>query len=951
MTLFSRLFTKTPPPRTLDGRIAAAAVQSESSDADSVLADREEALRFAAIGQLQFGDELLALAGLDRSEPTHAVPSSAQRLAQQRLVQLIETHAFEFDRLCVKGADATALLSVAALSGQPAHIETAINFINDVEFLCALACAGPTAKLRQLAAEHIHDPEHLRRVLRDVRGKDKNVYKIIKTKCDLLHAQEKRAAQTQADISAVCDSLQRLTHKPFDALFVPTLEHLDTQWQTLTAEAPPELQVRATQAIEACRDIVTKHVQLLARQAAEAAAIASAEPQRHAVLNELRSIIAHLYSIEAIAPSELNDYIDRVTAQRARCIERWIDTTRYQAADPADTITLDRLTTAVSGLLHLIAHAGTLQQQTTAFEQAATETDLAARSRDLKEMLVASQWLIDAKPAQVDTAVRLLQEWTTARADKEAAAAAALRNIGGLIRKASGAIKDGRSRQAAGIRRAIEEKIAAMQPLPTHLSVQLQQLDEKLDELQDWKNYAVAPKRVQLIESMEALIGSKENPDRLADHIKRLQEEWKALTKGSGERSEADWERFHQAAQAAYQPCREHFAAQAQIRHDNLELRKALLAKLRDFNSAQNWEDPDWKEIARALRLARQEWQRHTPVDRASNKPIQESFDALMHTAQSRLDAEYARNIEHKKALISQAKQLIDAQESRKAIDEMKRLQLAWREVGIVPHFQEQPLWEEFKQQCDGIYENSRRQYTAFVSELEDHKIKALDLCAAAERLAGLTGPQILEGLKQLPQLREEFAAVGELPKDSTHALNNRFQRALKQLEANAAQQHTLDRERSWSDFLEAGNQIRLQRLATIENAAAAQLQASARATREFIDGVTQWPKGGLQAIQHELTRAASTDIALNETALRTLCIRAEILTDTATPSEDQSLRRNYQVQRLVQTMGQGTQADPQQMTALTFEWITVGATPTPIYLQLLDRFNQCRSKARRLFS
>jgi hypothetical protein len=321
-----------------------------------------------------------------------------------------------------------------------------------------------------------------------------------------------------------------------------------------------------------------------------------------------------------------------------------------------------------------------------------------------------------------------------------------------------------------------------------------------------------------------------------------------------------------------------------------------------------------------------------------------------MNTLQARLEAEYASNITRKKTLISQVRGLLDSEDSRKAIDEMKRLQSGWKSVGIVPHFQEQPLWEEFKKHCDAVYENSRRQYTAFVAGLEGNKDKALALCVAAEQLSEMSGAEILEGLKKVPQLREEFAAVGELPKDSSHDLNGRFQRALKQLEANVGRQRMLDQERGWNNLLEAGNRIRLYRLAMSENGDAVELEGVRQALRDFINGVQQWPKGGLQAVQHELTRTPSNDVALNEIALRTLCIAAEILTDATTPSEDQPLRRNYQVQRLMQGMGQGIKADAQQMDALVFEWITVGATGTAVYDALLSRFKHSRLKAQRLF-
>jgi hypothetical protein len=102
-------------------------------------------------------------------------------------------------------------------------------------------------------------------------------------------------------------------------------------------------------------------------------------------------------------------------------------------------------------------------------------------------------------------------------------------------------------------------------------------------------------------------------------------------------------------------------------------------------------------------------------------------------------------------------------------------------------------------------------------------------------------------------------------------------------------------------------------------------------------------PQGGLEAIKSELAREDGSDLAANEAALRTLCIRAEILSGIPTPPEDQGLRRDYQVQRLIQNMGQGITADEAQLDTMVIEWIGVGPTEEVTYTPLLERFKRCR--------
>ena len=560
----------------------------------------------------------------------------------------------------------------------------------------------------------------------------------------------------------------------------------------------------------------------------------------------------------------------------------------------------------------------------------------AQRLRELEERAAAT--------AAVEQA-RVLDAQQRAQAEKQGAEELALRQIGGLLRKALGALNEGGTGRAAGLRRAIEEKLPSAPPLPAYLASQLQRLDTKLNELKDWKSFSVTPKRLELMEDMEALVGSTLDPPMLADRIKGLQEEWRTLSKGAGENLEADWQRFHEAAQKAYQPCREHFEAQGLVRQENLQRREALLARLAAFEAGHNWEQPDWRTVIRALRESKQQWRQYSPVDRAPGKALQETFAALTSSLQSRLDAEYARNVKQKQGLIERAGQLVGSEDSRQAIDAVKDLQQKWRTVGPVPRETDHPLWEEFRQQCDAVFQKRQQEFSDYTAALQTNKSNAISVCEELEKIAALSGPELLLGARSLPDLRAAFEAAGEFPRGDARGLRGRFERALERCEESIAQQQARDAERRWDDLFEAANRVRAYRLAVVRQADVSERDALRQAAESHVASVDRWPKGGLEAIKHELAREDSSDVAANETALKMLCIRAEILTDRPTPPEDQPLRREYQVQRLIQTMGQGIAADEAQLDTMAIEWAAVGPTEGAAYERLLNRFRRCRQR------
>lgn len=573
-------------------------------------------------------------------------------------------------------------------------------------------------------------------------------------------------------------------------------------------------------------------------------------------------------------------------------------------------------------------------------EQAAA--DAAVEARRLREQAAEASAAAAAEQAQ------RLAEQKRAQSEEQQAERQAFRGIEELIRKARGALSDGNTSRTAGMRRAIDEKLASSPPLPAHLASQIQQLDRQLEELKDWKSFSVAPKRIQLIEEMESLVGSPLDPQTLADRIKRLQDEWRTLSKGAGENAEADWQRFHDVAQKAYQPCSEYFAAQALVRQENLQRRDALLARLGQFESEHDWERPDWQAVTRILRETKQAWRDCSPVDHKAGRQQQARFTAVATSLQGRLDTEYARNRKQKEALIERAQALLAGDDGRKAVDAAKALQQQWQAVGAVPREADQRLWTEFRRHLDAVFEKRQQESVAFAAGLENNKTQAIALCEQVEKIASLEGAELLGSAAALAGLRSAFEALGEFPRADARALRNRLDQGLDRCRKAIARQHARDAERDWNDLFEAADQVRAYRLAVARGLDVPQLDALKEAAEARIAAVRRWPKNGLATLQEGLgqgTDGRSADLAANEAALKLLCIRAEMLTDTPTPPEDQTLRREYQLQRLVQSMGQGIRADETQLDTMAIEWIRVGPVEDATYASLLQRFRRCREQ------
>jgi hypothetical protein len=855
MKLFPSLFRKpAPTPPTLDERIATLSAAAPDLLVGTALGGDEEGLRVAAVVRLPDGDALRTIAGFSAKTDGAgtAYPPAVQRAAQSRIAQLIDAGTVDFSAFCDRAENRSAMFAVAALCKDTGRLPRALAAIDDPAQIAELVRGSPSSRLRQLAAERVEDPAEIRQLLKQIRDKDKGVYKILKQKHDVLLAEERKAAQLASEVSALCESLERHSHRAYDSLYTPAFEQLIVRWRLLGTQPAAPMEQRALQAIDRCREVIAAHLREVDQQAAEQA--------------------------ERQAAREANE-----RAQQAA---------REAAAAQAD-------------------------------DEARIQREAAAL-REAEEAL---------------------------RAEKRAAEEQLFRRIGGLIRNANEALGAGNTQRAAGLRRAIDEKLSAAPAAPTYLTRQLQQLDDKLRELKQWKDYAVAPKRIELIAEMESLIGSNEDPKVLADRIKSLQQEWRTISKGILSDAPAEWERFHQASQTAYQPCREYFEAQAALRRGNLENRKAVLERLAAFEAAQDWENPDWPLVASVLREAPQEWRRYFPVDREVNRTLQGDFDASMGRLQARLDAWYEGNVADKQVLIKRARHLLTQEDSRDAIDAVKRLQALWKETAAAPRDQEQSLWSEFREVCDAVYQKRQQAYAEYTVGLEANKEKALALCKEAERVAQLSGKDLIEEGAKFPEWRNAFEALGEMPRAEARSLHDRFERAIDLCRAQIAEQHLRDAEQTFTNLVEAGRRIQAYGWAVAQDAAASEREELKQAAENLIASIQHWPKGGLQAVKEAFAKAggmADAGTEARERSLRLLCIRAEIHSDTPTPSEDEALRREYQVQRLIRGMGQGVHVDDGDWDAMMLEWIRVGAVSPAVHEGLHGRFMRCREKRHR---
>lgn len=403
-------------------------------------------------------------------------------------------------------------------------------------------------------------------------------------------------------------------------------------------------------------------------------------------------------------------------------------------------------------------------------------------------------------------------------------------------------------------------------------------LSARLRDLRGWRTFAEAPKREALCERMEALAEEPLEAPVQADEVRSLRAQWNELGPVASRRDRNLLGRFDSAAEKAFEPCRAHFAAQAERRSFNLEQRRAIVEVLEDYVDNRRWEGGDWFGVERVLRTARSEWRSYYPVDRRGGRDVEARFNELTGAVHDVLKGQWDANTERLEGIIAEAASVRQSDDHvGDRIESLKRLQQRWKDTGPVPRRVSQRLWRRFRDECDPVFEEreTRREERA-----EHFRQVADDVDAVLAELKGLAGDDALDRAA-LTAVRERVAALTPLPRRMQRSVDNALSAAARSLarrEAEGERQAELD----W-----------LSRLEELDRA----FEPAART-----DGLDAWRESAGDLAEMFAERLDGDGEEAEDP--HQLTVAAEIEAEAPSPEADQNLRLALQIERINGDLG-----------------------------------------------
>lgn len=797
----------------------------------------------------------------------------------------------------------------------------ALKKIHSEDDLINVACQSSSPTIRLAATEKVYSPDKLLILSKQLRGRDKASYRLVKDRLTLEN--EKRAKQKEniQIREALLSAIESLASKSYFPQYPQKFALLKKQWSEIEVQyRSSELEQRFQQASLLCQALVEE-------KRAE-------EHQQQERLAAAEELITTCETLE----SEIEDFNQNIQSEQIDipAISALIKTQqiRWKAAEELTKASADvaqRYHNATSYFKLAIQAYQQYKSHEEQLKQLLSGEQSLAQLNELKTLLQNIAWpQARYKPELLDRAAEALgNEKKTLEANKRGSQQN-LKAIQTKLEQLNAAIEAGSLKTANHLHRDIRqaEKDGALNQRTLQ---RFKLLGGQLKELNDWQGFSSSHKKEELCEKMEALISKPCAPEDKANQIKLLQEQWKQSGASS---NQALWQRFKSASDTAYEPCKAYFSQQAEVRQKNLLERESICQQLDHFITNNDWQSANWPAAQEILRSAKQQWKQFSPVDRSKGNAAQKQFNNLLDRLNQLIRDEQAKNVGKKESLIAAAEKLLELSDETEAIEQAKQLQASWKTIGITPRKKDEQLWKTFRQHCDALFERrdqSRRQ----VQEDRNQQLdQAKKLCEQLENAARLSNIQILETPDLAAQINKKLKALTNLPKGQEEVLRKRYNKAAKNF-STLMEQAQLVHKQTQLEHL----RTLVEWLNTLSNQAEQlntdQLEEKWQALATDIPSSWLVPFANrYQAIINNEAVAPQTEQENTTKHKALLCIRMEILAGLESPKEAETERMAYQVSRLSEGMksskdsssnaGKSTKNSSEAAVEIELEWLNL---------------------------
>ena len=521
------------------------------------------------------------------------------------------------------------------------------------------------------------------------------------------------------------------------------------------------------------------------------------------------------------------------------------------------------------------------------------------------------------------------------------------------------ALEDGQLRECISLNEKAQAKIKRLADLNydfkklNKINKRLNSIHAQVRELKDWRHWGIQQSRLDLITKLEKLADYEGNPLQLNSQLKELREIWNSWIKAGDFPTRVMRERFSNAYEEAFKPCKAYFKQQKKQRKANKKTRKQICRQLDEFFEETDWSQPDWSAVTATIRSARKQWKKAVPLNKKDWNSTNAKLDEIIGKFEPHLERERQRGVSFRLQLIEKAESL-DSEPVKVATDKVKQLQQDWNTVNVRDKKnKEKELWDKFRIACDRQFQRRAEIRKSFEEKHREITKTKKALLGEIRRLNKLPIDQIKSNASELSTIQKKWAGASATGGKSRSSLDNEFKREVAKFRATMRKLNKIEFEAALS-VLESKaklcDEIELDAVRGINKADVHSYRSRWASIEdqcgEFEEAIRNRFESAC-AMFDDSDTSSSNQWQQNLQAKQDICLKLEILSKIDSPPEFAQDRMQTNIARLKSAMvDHSATADPEIETRnlLVNYWLT-GAVPEQAHESLNKRFNRIRQE------
>ncbi len=435
---------------------------------------------------------------------------------------------------------------------------------------------------------------------------------------------------------------------------------------------------------------------------------------------------------------------------------------------------------------------------------------------------------------------------------------------------------------------------------------------EKMSEISDWEHYIATPRKQALLTEINELVTNPvDNPNDQADKVKQFRKIWNTLGHAEEGLDKDLNDQFNLACEQAFAPCRLFYGEQEKLRAQHLIIRQQVIdqaAKLSASVSATSIDKQaiDFKLLEGKLNKIHQRWQQAGEVARSEYQKLFKQYKNNIEPIKILIKSFHDDNTVQKQALIVKAEQQLATEDIYQAIEIIKGLQRAWREIGFAGSSQESKLWQKFRNINDQVFAKREQFKSAQQAELEqisaDFDKQLLEIKTSIKDIDNSDSAPLLDAKQKAESLLELVHACKPALKPIIRSIDLFIKELKKSIDDVAV---NIER-KNWHSLF-----MLLKKIASRGNTVATENILS---NQEYNELTNFWQKRIVEQLE------VSTSVASDARNIKTLEI--EILAKVDSPAELAQQRMAVQVSLIQEQMLSALEVD---LTSALVEWLKLG--------------------------